>query len=103
LAVPGKLSDPTLQLVNQQGTILDENDNWVDSANKPAIMDSGVAPTNSSESGIVATLPSANAQYTAFVHGVGASFRDPVGAISAAKPSRKLLSSGIMPVLADSI
>jgi CSLREA domain-containing protein len=71
LTVPGKLSDPTLQLVNQQGTILDENDNWVQSPNKQAIMDSGVAPTNDSESAIIATLPSNNAQYTAIVRGVG--------------------------------
>jgi CSLREA domain-containing protein len=71
LDVPGKLNDPTLQLVNQQGTILDENDNWVDSANKQAIIDSGVAPTNSAESAIVATLPANAAQYTAIVRGAG--------------------------------
>jgi CSLREA domain-containing protein len=71
LTVPGKLPDPTLQLVNQQGTILDENDNWGDSANKQAIIDSGIAPTNSLESAIVATLPSGNAQYTAIVRGAG--------------------------------
>jgi hypothetical protein len=58
-------------LVNQQGTILDENDNWVDSANKQAIIDSGVAPTNSAESAIVATLPANAAQYTAIVRGAG--------------------------------
>jgi hypothetical protein len=71
LNVPGKLTDPTLQLVNQQGTILDENDNWGDSANKQAIIDTGVPPTNASESAIIATLPSGNAQYTAIVRGVG--------------------------------
>jgi CSLREA domain-containing protein len=71
LSVPGKLPDPTLQLVNQQGTILDENDNWGDSANKQAIIDSGVAPANGFESAIIATLPSNNAQYTAIVRGAG--------------------------------
>ena len=71
LTVPGNLPDPTLQLVNQQGTILDENDNWGDSANKQAIIDSGLAPANAAESAIIATLPSNNAQYTAIVRGVG--------------------------------
>jgi hypothetical protein len=60
-----------LQLVNQQGTILDENDNWGDSANKQAIIDSDVAPTNSFESALVATLPLGNSQYTAIVRGTG--------------------------------
>ena len=69
--MPGKLTNPTLQLVNQQGTILDENDDWQQSANKQAIIDSGVAPTDPSESAIIATLPSNNAQYTAIVRGVG--------------------------------
>ena len=71
LTVPGKLADPTLQLVNQQGTVLDENDNWIQSPNKQAIIDTGVPPTNDSESAIIATLPSGNAQYTAIVRGVG--------------------------------
>ena len=71
LTVPGKLTDPTLQLVNQQGTVLDENDNWIQSPNKQAIIDTGVAPTNDFESAIIATLPSGNAQYTAIVRGVG--------------------------------
>jgi hypothetical protein len=71
LTVPGKLSDPTLQLVDQQGTILDENDNWGDSVNKQAIIASGVAPANAVESAIIATLPSNDAQYTAIVRGAG--------------------------------
>jgi uncharacterized delta-60 repeat protein len=70
LTVPGKLEDPTLQLVNQQGTVLAENDNWVDSPDKQAIIDSTVAPTNNLESAIMATLPSGGAQYTAIVRGV---------------------------------
>jgi CSLREA domain-containing protein len=70
LNVPGKLTDPTLQLVNQQGTIVDENDNWAQSPNKQAILDSGVAPTNDSESAIIATLLPGGAQYSAVVRGV---------------------------------
>jgi CSLREA domain-containing protein len=71
LPLAGKLGDPTLQLVTQNGTVLDENDNWPQSADKQAIIDSGVAPTNDLESAIIATLPSNNAQYTAIVRGVG--------------------------------
>ncbi len=37
----------------------------------PAIIDSGVAPSNAAESAIIATLPSGNAQYTVIVRGVG--------------------------------
>jgi CSLREA domain-containing protein len=71
LPLAGKLGDPTLQLVTQNGTVLDENDNWPQSADKQAIIDSGVAPTNDLESAIIASLPSNNAQYTAIVRGVG--------------------------------
>jgi hypothetical protein len=42
----------------------------VNSANKQAIIDSGVAPTNNSESAIVQTLPASGAGYTAIVRGV---------------------------------
>ncbi len=70
LLVPGKLEDPTLELHDQNGTVLDSNDNWIDSPNKQAIIDSTVAPTNNFESAIVATLASAGAQYTAIVRGV---------------------------------
>jgi hypothetical protein len=68
--VPGALSDPTLELY-QGSTLLDSNDNWGDSPNKQAIIDSGVAPANNLESAIVATLPGNNSQYTAIVRGAG--------------------------------
>ena len=58
LNVPGKLADPTLQLHDGNGGLLDSNDNWVDSPNKQAIIDSTIPPTNNLESAIVATLPS---------------------------------------------
>jgi PKD repeat protein len=70
LSVPGKLEDPTLELHDQNGAVLDSNDNWIDSPNKQAIIDSTVAPTNDLESAIIATLPSSGAQYTAIVRGV---------------------------------
>ena len=68
--VPGALADPTLELRDVNGTLIDANDNWVDSPNKQAIIDSTVPPTNDVESAIVATLPSNGAHYTAIVRGV---------------------------------
>jgi hypothetical protein len=67
--VPGRLGDPTLELRDGNGTLLEANDNWKDSPNKQAIIDSTVAPTNDLESAIVRTL--APAPYTAIVRGVG--------------------------------
>jgi len=68
LSVPGKMEDPTLELRDQNGGLLEANDNWVDSPNKQAIIDSTAAPSNSAESAIFRTLsPSA---YTAILRGV---------------------------------
>ena len=67
--VSGSMADPTLELRDGQGTALETNDNWGDSPNKQAILDSGIPPTNSSESAIVRTLPPAS--YTAIVRGAG--------------------------------
>jgi hypothetical protein len=73
IPLPGVIADPTLELRNSSGGLIDSNDNWVDSPNKQAIIDSGLAPTNNSESAIIATLPSNNSQYTAIVRGAGSS------------------------------
>jgi len=70
LPVPGALADPTLELHDGSGTLMESNDNWVDSPNMQAIMDSGVAPSNHLESAIIRTVPANNAQYTAIVRGV---------------------------------
>ena len=59
-----------MELRDQQGGILEENDNWVDSPNKAAILASTIPPSNDFESAIVATLPGNNAGYTAIVRGV---------------------------------
>jgi hypothetical protein len=67
--VPGAMADPTLELHDSNGTILEANDNWMDSPNKQAIIDSTVPPTNDLESAIVRTLTPAN--YTAIVRGAG--------------------------------
>jgi hypothetical protein len=65
--VPGAMADPTLELHDANGGLLEANDNWVDSPNKQAIIDSTIPPTNNLESAIVRTLPPAN--YTAIVRG----------------------------------
>jgi subtilisin family serine protease len=71
LGLADKLANPTLELRDSSGTLLDQNDDWKQSANKQAIIDSGIAPTNDLESAIVATLPANGASYTAIMRGVG--------------------------------
>jgi len=68
LPIAGKLENPTLELRDVNGTVLEANDNWVDSPNKQAIIDSTIPPGNDLESAIVRTLSPAN--YTAVVRGV---------------------------------
>ncbi len=65
--VPGHLADPTLELHDANGGLLEANDNWVDSPNKQAIIDSTIPPSNDLEAAIVRTL--APASYTAIVRG----------------------------------
>ena len=65
--LPGAIADPTLELHDSNGGLLEANDNWVDSPNKQAIIDSTIPPTNNLESAIVRTLTPAN--YTAIVRG----------------------------------
>ncbi|MEY2511430.1 MAG: hypothetical protein QOE26_2193 [Verrucomicrobiota bacterium] len=70
LGLTGKMADPTLELRDGNGALIDFNDNWVDSPNKQAIINSTVAPTDNNESAIVATLPGNNSNCTALVRGV---------------------------------
>ena len=70
LSVPGKMEDPSLELRNQNGGLIEANDNWVDSPNKQAIMDSGVSPSDNRESAVIQTLPGNGTSYTAIVRGV---------------------------------
>jgi cyclophilin family peptidyl-prolyl cis-trans isomerase len=65
------LDDPTLSLVNAQGTEIDFNDNWMDSPDEAAIEASTVAPTNPKEAAVLQTL--APGSYTAIVRGAGSS------------------------------
>lgn len=66
--VPDVLSDPTLELRDAQGNLLETNDDWVNSPHKQEITDSTLAPPNNKESAIIRALPPAN--YTAIVRGV---------------------------------
>jgi mono/diheme cytochrome c family protein len=67
LPVAGKLADPTLELHDGNGGLLDSNDNWR-SDHAAEIIATGIPPSNDLESAIVAMLPPAN--YTAIVRGV---------------------------------
>ncbi len=70
LGIAGSLADPTLELRDSNGVLLQANDNWKDSPNKQAIIDTTIAPTNDLESAIVATLPAGpGTGYTAIVRG----------------------------------
>jgi hypothetical protein len=69
IPVAGSLADPTLELRDANGAVMEANDNWIDSVNKQAIIDSGAAPTNNLESAMIRTLPANGAQYTAIVRG----------------------------------
>jgi hypothetical protein len=70
LSVAGKLENPTLEMRDKNGFLVGQNDNWVESPNKQAIIDSTIPPTNDLESAIVATLPANGASYTAILRGV---------------------------------
>jgi CSLREA domain-containing protein len=63
-----KLANPILELHDSSGALLEGNDNWIDSPNKKAIIDSTIPPTNDLESAIVRSV--APGAYTAIVRGV---------------------------------
>src|SRR5205085_11012665 len=70
IGLPGQLANPTLELRNAAGALLDQNDDWqVSNSNKQAIIDAGLAPSNDLESALMATLPANGAAYTAIVRG----------------------------------
>lgn len=67
--VPNALADPKLEVRNSSGTVVLSNDNWQDNAAQAAeLTAAGLAPTNSSESGLALTL--GPGQYTALLSGV---------------------------------
>lgn len=63
------LEDPFIQLFDSSGTLLASNDNWQSGPDAAAIERLGLAPSDSHESAIRATLPAG--AYTAVVRGVG--------------------------------
>ena len=67
LPIPDKLADPVLELYDSSGALLETNDNWMESANKQAIIDSSLPPGSALEAAIVRVLPPA--AYTAIVRG----------------------------------
>jgi hypothetical protein len=68
--VPNALSDPTLELHDNNGGLVALNDNWRDSQ-EGFITSAGLAPSDDREAAIFATLPAGN--YTAVVQGQNAS------------------------------
>lgn len=70
LTVDGKLADPTLELRDSNGGLVEANDNWEESGNKQAIIDSTIPPSHPMEAAILRSLPGNNAPYTAVVRGV---------------------------------
>jgi hypothetical protein len=65
--VPGRISDPTLELRGDDGGLLQANDNWKDSPDRDQIEQSGLAPKDDRESAILVTL--APGSYTGIVAG----------------------------------
>ena len=74
--VPNVLANPTLELYDGAGALIASNDNWtrtiiggiITASQFRDILDSGYAPTDLSESALIADLPAGN--YTAIVRGV---------------------------------
>jgi T5SS/PEP-CTERM-associated repeat protein len=63
------LADPTLELRDQTGALITSSDNWMDSPQRQAIIDSMLAPSDDREAAILATL--APGSYTAILRGAG--------------------------------
>jgi hypothetical protein len=66
--VPGALVDPTLDLVNSNGTVIRSNNNWKDDPQQRAQIEAaGLAPSHDEESALVETV--APGAYTVVVRG----------------------------------
>jgi uncharacterized delta-60 repeat protein len=61
------LQDPILELRNSNGALITSNDDWQQSPDKQAIIDSGLPPGDARESALIATLPANGSTYTAIV------------------------------------
>jgi predicted outer membrane repeat protein len=69
LPFAGKLENPTLEL-RDAANLITANDNWVNSPNKQAIIDSTIPPSSDLESAVVEVLRSESSSYTAVLRGV---------------------------------
>ncbi|HKP03665.1 MAG TPA: hypothetical protein VJU77_09935 [Chthoniobacterales bacterium] len=68
VGVANALADPVLELRDSNGSLRASNDNWIDAANKQAIIDSGLEPRHNLESAILTSVSPGS--YTAIVRGV---------------------------------
>ncbi len=66
--LPGLLANPTLQLMDSTGRVIDSNDDWSDNPEAGALLNFGLAPADSSEAALFDILPPG--EYTAVVSGV---------------------------------
>jgi hypothetical protein len=66
LGIANALPDTTLQLRNQNGVIVRENDDWM-TTQKAELESTGLQPSNAKEAALVTTIPPG--QYTAQVRG----------------------------------
>jgi hypothetical protein len=55
--VPNLLADPTLELHDGKGAMLDSNDDWSSSSDQAEIQASDAAPINTKESAVLQILP----------------------------------------------
>jgi T5SS/PEP-CTERM-associated repeat protein len=69
IAAGDVLADPMLELRDETGTLITFNDNWIDSPDRQAIINSMLAPGDGDEAAIVATLDPGS--YTAILRGTG--------------------------------
>ena len=67
--LPGRLTDPTLELRDSAGGLIFSNDNWRDSPQVQVIIDSTIPPSDDHEAAIVATLSPGS--YTTVMGGAG--------------------------------
>lgn len=69
LGLAGALADPIIELHDQSGAIVAQNDNWQGSDQRMDLIGVGVAPSNPNEAALIAVLDPGN--YTIVLQGVG--------------------------------
>ncbi len=66
LGVANALPDPTLELLNAGGAVIASNNNWGDSPDRQQLIDLAIAPSGATESALIATVPSQDANITTY-------------------------------------